>query len=157
MLDDFKTELKRLNVKRMRKEELRRQSFALVDDLHDKDGDDSQMEFTDVLNSNPLRFQTTHNLARSASHSPMGRQQESIDGSQTNEKETVGKAPKKISKLPGLKDFSFASGGRKKVRIQDDQEDARGEDNPRLSQQSKAANRLSDMRRSLGVIDHHNH
>ena len=30
MLDDFKTELKRLGIKRMRQDEMRRQSFALV-------------------------------------------------------------------------------------------------------------------------------
>ncbi|KAJ9611982.1 hypothetical protein H2200_003577 [Cladophialophora chaetospira] len=169
MLDDFKTELKRLNVKRMRKEELRRQSFALVDDLHDKDGDDDQMEFTDVLNSRPVQFQTTHPLGsspghspnrsprRSPGHSPSGRlRHDSVSDFQQTEKEPVGKAGKRISKLPGLKDFSFASGGRKKVRIQDPERDTPDEASPRPSHQAQASERLADMRRSLGVIDYHN-
>jgi hypothetical protein len=157
MLDDFKTELKRLNVKRMRKEELRRHSFALVDDLHDpKDGDDNHMEFTDALNTNPLRFQTMQNLDNSPDHSPMGRpRQDSVTDSQGNEKESVGKAGKKISKLPGLKDFAFASGGRKKARFQDPEKDTR-HDASRPPTQPQASDRLADMRRSLGVIDYHN-
>ncbi|KIW71510.1 hypothetical protein PV04_03667 [Phialophora macrospora] len=157
MLDDFKTELKRLNVKRMRKEELTRQSFALVDDLHDpKDGDDNHMEFTDALNANNLRFQTMQNLDNSPDHSPMGRpRQASVTDSQANEKEPIGKAGRKISKLPGLKDFAFASGGRKKARIQDLEKDARN-DASRPPTQPQASDRLADMRRSLGVIDYHN-
>jgi hypothetical protein len=157
MLDDFKTELKRLNVKRMRKEELRRHSFALVDELNDpKDGDDDHMEFTDALNSGSLRFQTAQNLDNSPDHSPMGRlRQDSVADSQTNEKEPVGKAGKRISRLPGLKDFTFASGGRKKAAVQDPERDARDSAPPRPSAQPQASERLADMRRSLGVIDYH--
>ncbi|EXJ63025.1 hypothetical protein A1O7_03469 [Cladophialophora yegresii CBS 114405] len=156
MLDDFKTELKRLNVKRMRKEELRRQTFSLVDDLTDpKYGDDDQMEFTDALRTNSLRFQTVHNLDNSPGHSPMGRpRQDSVADSQTNEKESIGKAGKKISKLPAFKDFAFASGGRKKGRVQDSERDARTE-GPRPPTPPQASDRLADMRRSLGVIDYH--
>ncbi|ETI23116.1 hypothetical protein G647_04913 [Cladophialophora carrionii CBS 160.54] len=156
MLDDFKTELKRLNVKRVRKEEMRRQTFALVDDLHDpKYGDDHHMEFTDALNASPLRFQTMQNLDHSPSHSPMGRpRQDSVADSQPNEKEAIGKAGKKISKLPAFKDFAFASGGRKKARIQDPEGDART-DASQPPTQPQASDRLADMRRSLGVIDYH--
>ncbi|OCT54820.1 hypothetical protein CLCR_03167 [Cladophialophora carrionii] len=156
MLDDFKTELKRLNVKRVRKEEMRRQTFALVDDLHDpKYGDDHHMEFTDALNTSPLRFQTMQNLDHSPGHSPMGRpRQDSVADSQTNEKEAIGKAGKKISKLPAFKDFAFASGGRKKARIPDLEGDART-DASQPPTQPQASDRLADMRRSLGVIDYH--
>ncbi|OQV02007.1 hypothetical protein CLAIMM_07266 [Cladophialophora immunda] len=155
MLDDFKTELKRLGIRRMRKEELRRHSFALVGDPNDyKEGDD-QMEFSDALHTNPLQFQTTQNLDDSPRSSPMGRlRQDSITNSQSNEKEAIGKSGKKISKLPSLKDFSFASGGRKKVRIQDPEKDGEGGDSSRPA--APAFDRLADMRRSLGVIDYHN-
>jgi hypothetical protein len=154
MLDDFKTELKRLNMKRMRKEELRRQSFALVDDLSDpKDDNDNHMEFTDALNTNPMRFQTMQPLGTSPGHSPMGRPPHDV---QPNEKEAVGKAGKKISKLPGLKDFSFASRGRKKARNQDLERGAGGRESPRPAAEPHASERLADMRRSLGVIDYHN-
>jgi hypothetical protein len=165
MLDDFKTELKRLNVKRMRKEELRRQSFALVDDLTSKDGDDHQMEFTDVLNSRPhdnMRFQTMATLDNSSpDHSPAGRRfrQDSVTESRTTEKELIGKSGKKISKLPYLKDFSFNTGGRKKAKVEDPERATRRPDDsptPHSPTQPPASERLADMRRSLGVIDYHN-
>lgn len=157
MLDDFKTELKRLNVKRMRKEELRRQSFALVDDLHDpKDGDDGHMEFTDALNTSPLEFQTMPQSEASPSRSPTGRlRQASVSESHNNEKEAIGRSGKKISKLPNLKDFAFPSAGRKKAKVQDPERNAR-ESPPHSSVQLPASDRLADMRRSLGVIDYHN-
>ncbi|KAH0846899.1 hypothetical protein FOPE_12593 [Fonsecaea pedrosoi] len=154
MLDDFKTELKRLGIRRMRKDELRRHSFALVGDPNDyKEGDD-QMEFSDALNTNPLQFQTMHTLDDSPRSSPMGRlRQDSITKSPTNEKETIGKSGKKISKLPTLKNFSFASAPRKKVRIQDPETEGQEGDSPPPA--PPAADRLADMRRSLGVIDYH--
>ncbi|KIW75517.1 hypothetical protein Z517_10259 [Fonsecaea pedrosoi CBS 271.37] len=154
MLDDFKTELKRLGIRRMRKDELRRHSFALVGDPNDyKEGDD-QMEFSDALNTNPLQFQTMHTLDDSPRSSPMGRlRQDSITKSPTNEKEAIGKSGKKISKLPTLKNFSFASAPRKKVRIQDPETEGQEGDSPPPA--PPAADRLADMRRSLGVIDYH--
>lgn len=55
MLDDFKTELKRLGIKRIKKDEDRRQSYAVV--LDDKDTDEhGELEFADALNSSPERF-----------------------------------------------------------------------------------------------------
>ena len=157
MLDDFKTELKRLNVKRMRKEELRRHSVALVDDYQDpKDGDgdgDDHMEFSDALNTNPLRFQTTQNLDGSPGHSPMGRlRHDSITDSRTSEKEPVGKAGKKISKLPGLKEFTER---KKKAKVQDPEKTVLEKNAPRVTMPPQASDRLADMRRSLGVIDLH--
>jgi hypothetical protein len=165
MLDDFKTELKRLNIKRMRKEEQHRQSLALADDLNSKDGDDSQMEFTDVLKSgprphNPLEFQTVATFDNSQSHSPTDRlRQDSVAESSNNEKEIVGKAPKKISKLPGLKDFSFSNTGKQKKVNADDPEkcDALTDLPERLTPQTQVSDRLADMRRSLGVIEYHKH
>ena len=55
MLDDFKTELKRLGIKRIRKDENRRQSMALV--IEDKDTDENgELEFADALNVSPERL-----------------------------------------------------------------------------------------------------
>lgn len=85
MLDDFKTELKRLGIKRLQQDELRRKSLALVlDDNNSKDDNDDhrQLEFSDALNVNPARFQTLESTDTSSSRSsPAGRlRQESVGG-----------------------------------------------------------------------------
>ena len=150
MLDDFKTELKRLGIKRMRQDELRRQSFALVVDPHESKDDDGHMEFSDALNVNPARFQTMQNLDNSANRSPMGRlRQDSVNDSHSPSEEYVGKSGKKISRLPGLKDFSFTP-GRKKAKTQGEAKKGDEELAP-----PPAPDRLSQMRQSLGVIDYH--
>lgn len=145
MLDDFKTELKRLGIKRVQKDELRRQSFALVVEPHDskEEEDDDHIEFRDVLNTNPARFQTTQNL--SPSSSPMGRlRQDSVSNAQTESKETIGKAGKKISRLPGLNQFSLTP-GKRKVKSEDTEKNSQNEE-PRPT----PPDRLSQMRQSLG-------
>ena len=150
MLDDFKTELKRLGIKRMRQDELRRQSFALVVDPNDSKDEDDHMEFTDALNVNPARFQTMRNLDNSPNRSPVGRvRQDLVNDSHSDSKEYVGKSGKKISRLPGFKDFPFTP-GKKKTKTEDEGE-KKGED----PASPPAPDRLSQMRQSLGVIDYH--
>lgn len=170
MLDDFKTELKRLGVKRMREDELRRRSFALVADPSVSKEDDDHMEFTDALDVNPARFQTMQNLNNNnpPTSTPMDRlRQESMTNMQNDSKESVGKAGKKISRLPALKDFAFSSSVQKKKKDQiedpekeggaeqagdDDDVDAAAAPPP---PPAPAPDRRADMRRSLGVIDYH--
>ncbi|KIX10327.1 uncharacterized protein Z518_01409 [Rhinocladiella mackenziei CBS 650.93] len=152
MLDDFKTELKRLGIKRLQKDEMRRQSFALVMDPNGSKDDDGHMEFSDALNVNPAGFQTMQNLDNSPSSSPMGRlRQDSVTDSQVqiNSKECIGKAGKKISRLPGLKDFSFIPTKAKQKIADDEKQD--DENSPPRS----LPDRLSQMRQSLGVINYH--
>lgn len=149
MLDDFKTELKRLGIKRMRQDELRRQSFALVVDPNESKDDDDHMEFSDALNVNPARLQTMQNLDNSPNRSPRGRlRQDSVNDSHSDSREYVGKSGKKISRLPGLKDFSFTP-GKKKTKSEDEEKNGEELAPP------PAPDRLSQMRQSLGVIDYH--
>ncbi|KAK5065212.1 hypothetical protein LTR84_001049 [Exophiala bonariae] len=165
MLDDFKTELKRLGIKRLQQDELRRKSLALVLDDNMKDDDDAnhQLEFSDALNVNPARFHTLESTdTSSTSRSPRGRlRQESVNESRTELRNyadhSAGK--KKISRLPGLKDFKFdfKSRGAKNKAKADDEEKQRPQTGPDDDTQPPPAapDRLSQMRKSLGVIDYH--
>jgi hypothetical protein len=166
MLDDFKTELKRLGVKRMRHDEFHRRSVALVattDPFDDKD-DDGHMEFSHALNMDP----TKAGQERDDSPDPNPRfgrpRQESVATAATtaashhqadtssSHKEPVGKAGKKITRLPGLKELvSFKPSGRKKSKSGDEE---KGTMDDEQEKSPAAAERLSRMRKSLGVVDH---
>ncbi|KAK5041804.1 hypothetical protein LTR13_002471 [Exophiala sideris] len=147
MLDDFKTELKRLGIRRMRQDELRRQSTALVADHLESKDDDPHMEFSTALNMHPSQLQTMRDSDNSVSDSPPGRlRHDSIIESRRDSKESVGKSGKKLGRLPGL-EFSFIP-GRKRSKIDDEEKPQ--EDSPR----SSAPDRLSQMRQSLGVLDY---
>ncbi|KAK5326663.1 hypothetical protein LTR93_003526 [Exophiala xenobiotica] len=149
MLDDFKTELKRLGIKRMRQDEMRRQSFALVADNLDSKTDDGHMEFTDALNTSPTQFQTMQTFDDSPSRGSTGRlRQDSVGEPRKQSKEYLGKAGKKISRLPGLKEFSFKP-AKGRSRIDDEEKPNENEHPP------PAPERLSQMRQSLGVLDYH--
>jgi hypothetical protein len=155
MLDDFKTELKRLGMKRLQHDELRRQSVALVLDDNTKD-DDNQLEFSDALNVNPARFQTLPSIDTNSSRSPRGRlRQDSVSESRNDSRNHVGHSGKKISRLPGLKDFKFdyKRAGKKKDKSDDEEKQGAGNDDDRAP--PAAPDRLSQMRKSLGVIDYH--
>lgn len=175
MLDDFKTELKRLGIKRLQQDELRRKSLALVlDDNNSKDDNDDhrQLEFSDALNVNPARFQTLESTDTSSSRSsPAGRlRQESVGGggggggggARNDPRNFVSHSGKKISRLPGLKDFKFdyrRAAGKKKAKVTgpDDEEKQRAQAAADDDGSSPPAvpDRLSQMRKSLGVIDYH--
>ncbi|KAJ9635546.1 hypothetical protein H2204_005720 [Knufia peltigerae] len=167
MLDDFKTELKRLGIKRMRQDEMRRRSFALVAD-HDLESktDDGHMEFTDALNTDPTQFQSlqTFDDRSSPSRGSTGRlRQDSMAETRTEsrkEKERVGKAGKRIARLPGLKEFSFMSSSKRHgSRLDDGRRGKPGTNDQENDEQQNsppaAPERLSQMRQSLGVIDYH--
>lgn len=150
MLDDFKTELKRLGIKRMRDDELRRQSFAMVADTLESKDDDGHTEFSEAIRVSPARLQSQQRLNDGASPGQMvSLGAESVAHSPRASNNYVGKAGKKISRLPGLKDLSLKS-GRKKTKV-DDEEKQEDDD----SSTSAAPDRLSQMRKSLGVIDYH--
>lgn len=116
MLDDFKTELKRLGIKRIRKEEKRRQSFALV--LEDKDTDENgELEFVEALNVSPERLAEERRRAKPKygnPQSPRGRlRNDSVVGADDEKRgdarANVGKGGRRISRLPDL--GSIAAGG----------------------------------------------
>lgn len=120
MLDDFKTELKRLGIKRIRKEEKHRNSFALV--IEDKDTDENgELEFADALNVSPERFAEDRRGAKSKNgqpQSPRGRlrNDSAVAGDTTSDdhrgeaRTNVGRSGgRRISRLPGL--GNIAAGG----------------------------------------------
>ncbi|KIV90974.1 hypothetical protein PV10_05572 [Exophiala mesophila] len=151
MLDDFKTELKRLGIKRMHHDEQRRQSLALALDDPRKD-DDDHLEFSDALYTNPARYQSSHNTDTTLTPSPRGRPRpDSAEFSPHQPDRHVGRSGKKISRLPALKDFKLDafSSGRKKKKSKDEETPENGDNDAPLA----APERLSQMRQSLGVID----
>lgn len=154
MLDDFKTELKRLGIKRLQQDELRRQSIALVLDDNTKD-DDNQLEFSDALNADPARFQTLQSADTNSSRSLRGGlRQDSVGESRNDTRNHVGHSGKKISRLPGFKDFKFDyKKAGKKAKSDDEEKQGAGNDDDQAP--PAAPDRLSQMRKSLGVIDYH--
>jgi hypothetical protein len=111
MLDDFKTELKRLGIKRIKKDEDRRQSYAVV--LEDKDtGDQGELEFADALNVSPERF-AKERYGRKSNAGPINspndrfRQQSVLDGNYARDqqkygRDQTGQGGRRISHLPDL-------------------------------------------------------
>ena len=172
MLDDFKTELKRLGIKRIQKEEKRRQSFALVLDDKDPD-DDANLEFADALNTNPARFYGKNaldrtNTANTADSPPRRLRQDSLEMNGSADKRgapksAMGKSGLKIGQLPGLKKFGFESikpGKKDKSDPDDDLENQSPTAAPtgKSSQEdssdpSSSTERVTGMRKSLGAID----
>lgn len=108
MLDDFKTELKRLGIKRMKQDEIRRQSTALV--LEDKDTDENgELEFADALNVSPERLaEDPKRRSNQAAGGARGRPRNNsiLANDQLNHdnygREQVGNGGRKISSLPSL-------------------------------------------------------
>ena len=101
VLDDFKTELKRLGIKRMQADEVRRQSSPLV--LNDTKDEDGEVEFADALNVTRAPPQG-NGLSPTNSRPEKRLRQDSMDG-----RPQLGRGGKKIGRLPGLKSFGFES------------------------------------------------
>jgi hypothetical protein len=126
MLDDFKTELKRLGMQRIQKEGMRLQSFALV---QDGGGEDGGVEFAEALNSRARLLNGNH-LSPGNSPNWRLRQDSMSNGSADNRgapKPQTGKGGTKISQLPGLKSFQF---GKKKEKSGDDAHGLEKQQNP---------------------------
>jgi hypothetical protein len=157
MLDDFKTELKRLGMKRIQKEEMRRQSVALVLDDKDDPDYDGEVEYADALNtpSKPRRGSRF-----SSANSPTGRLRHdslsngsSLSGKRFVPKPQIGKGGTIISQLPGLKRLSF--GKRKEESNNNTQDLEKQSENGQERHLSPSTERVNNMRGSLGVVDFH--
>jgi hypothetical protein len=160
MLDDFKTELRRLGMKRIRKDELRRQSHALV--LDDKD-DDEEVEFADALGPSPANRRPT---LLSSGNSPDGRLREaSLLEDRGRPRANAGSGGVKISKLPGLKNLGFGFGKSKKddeegvIRNDLEKQESREPRKPANSSSDDANSRDDEhdqqMGGGLGSLDFH--
>lgn len=153
MLDDFKTELKRLGMKRIRRDDLRRQSVAVVADSLESKSDDGHMEFCDPLSYSPTRFRAMQNAQNSPTGSPTERlRQDSMTDPRSNPREHMGRFGKKISRLPALKDLSLKPAKRKPQVEAKEQAEGHNEHEGEVP---SAPERLSQMRQSLGIIDYH--
>lgn len=148
MLDDFKTELKRLGIKRIQQEEMRRQSVALILDETDKDRD-QELEFADALNANPNRLAQANDISPTNTNQDGRLRHDSMEG-----KPQLARAGKKIRGLPGLKSFGFngKKSRNKKDKDPEKQEtpvdDAKEDDSSRSSTE-----RVRRMKRSLAGPD----
>lgn len=165
MLDDFKTELKRLGIRRIQKEEERRRSYALVVNLHDEEKEDptnfmdrkassstaedtEQLEFGQMLKSSPAPLTNGFgNRTRKSS-------------------QIVGKAPIKVSRLPRLGRFIGRRKPPKELTQDNGHQDVSDEKmnisdtasrhatfrqpHPKMS---PVEERLSQMRQSIGAIE----
>ena len=174
MLDDFKTELKRLGMKRIQNEEKRRHSVALM--LDDKDeNDDRELEFADALNTNPARFHGKNALDRAntadTADSPPGRlRQDSMEMNGSGDKRgtprgSTGRGGTKIGRLPGLKTFGFESiqPGKKEKKADEDVEkqspttasSSEKREHDDNSDANSSTERVDNMEQSVGAIDFH--
>ena len=150
MLDDFKTELKRLGMKRIQREELRRQSTALV--LDDDEDDVAEVEFADALNT---RAPLTTGTNLSPRESPDGRpRQDSLK--RGGPRAQTGKGGTRISHLPGLKSLHFS---KKKEKADEESYDLEkqetGSSSTNVHDHSSSNERVDEMRGSLGSMDFH--
>jgi hypothetical protein len=155
MLDDFKTELKRLGIKRIQKEEKHRQSIALV--LDDKD-DDQELEFADALGPR-TRLANGNRLSPGGSPNGRLRHDSMTNGSADRRgaaKAQTGRGGRKLAPLPSLQRFSWG----KKTTGKGDT------DGPDLEKQfstarkddedpSSSNERVNNLRGSLGALDFH--
>lgn len=105
MFDDFKTEFKRLGIKRVQKEEERQQNYALVI-LDKNDYERDELEFKDELNASRSRLHTMETAA--ARRVSLGGltarlRQESVSSDRRGEaRSRTEKGGRLISRLPGL-------------------------------------------------------
>jgi len=141
MLDDFKTELKRLGIKRLQQDEKQRQRPALLLNTDGKD-DLDELEFADGLNTGQTRSRTADNSSPPNS---------GLNGRRNSPKECVGRSGTKISRLPALANFQFEplkTGKRSKI-IDPERQADEDEESP-----TTPNDRISQMRQSLGMIDY---
>lgn len=80
LLDDFKTELKRLGIKRMKRDEKRRESFALT--LDDEYAQDSDEEAAMHFSNGNTDQRTTNGYAHRASISQPARKDDNLEASE---------------------------------------------------------------------------
>jgi hypothetical protein len=127
MLDDFKTELKKLGINRIKKDEARRQSFALINECYDVEskGAPDELEISAMLGAGPTTNEANDNHRRPP------------------EKHQVGRMGTKITNLPSLARFQFPAKSKQKDE----------EQNGDHASMPSASDRLSWTRQSLGVIN----
>lgn len=149
LLDDFKTELKRLGMHRLQRDEARRGTIALtVDDDEPHAYEDDKVEQRELEFSNDDREYDFRDALRTGPPDDTAARKSSM-------KQMIGKAGQKIKPLPTLGNFKFSEikAGPKAKR--DGSEDPRGRNKVKddTSSRDSSAERVDRVRRSLGVLD----
>ena len=164
MLDDFKTELKRIGIRRMQRDEARRGTVALTmeddDDADDQhrmyDNDKAQRGESEFSNSNNREFVPNGDQEFGFEDAlRMGPPRDFGQPRKPNMKQTIGRVGQKISPLPSLNAFRFSAiKAGPTAKGDDDEEQPRSEHREKEDSSSRdsSLDRVRRLRRSMGAI-----
>lgn len=156
MLDDFKTELKRLGIRRVQRDEMRRGTIALTlddDDHYAYDNDKAQRGEMELSNNKEefvpsgnqeFGFEDALRMGPPRNH---GQRKPSM-------KQAMGRVGQKISPLPHLGPFRFSAIKAGPTANRDSDEEPRAEHREKNDSSSRESSldRVRRMRRSLGAL-----
>ena len=147
LLDDFKTELKRLGNHRLQRDEARRGTIALsVDEDDNHTYDDDKAQRRELEFSNDDREYSFQDALRTGPPSDTAARRPGI-------KQMIGKAGQRISPLPSLSPFKFSAikAGPKGKR--NSSEEPRSRNKGETSSRDSSTERVKQVRQSLGVLE----
>lgn len=158
MLDDFKTELKRLGIRRLQRDDARRGTIALTLDEDDHDtyeNDKAQRGEFEFSNNNNRNFVPNGNQEFGFQDAlRMGPPQNYGQARKPGMKEAMGRVGQKISPLPSLSAFRFSAIKAGPKAKTDSDEGPRNEHREKddSSSRDSSLERVRRMRRSLGAL-----
>ena len=161
MLDDFKTELKRIGIRRMQRDDARRGTIALtMDDDDDEqhrmyDNDKAQRRESELSNNHQEFVPNGDQEFGFEDALRMGPPRDFGQPRKPSMKQTIGRVGQKISPLPNLSAFRFSAiKAGPTARGDDDEEQPRSEHREREDSSSRdsSLDRVRRLRRSMGAI-----
>ena len=150
MLDDFKTELKRLGIRRLQRDDARRGTIALTLDDNDQDHDTFE---NDKVERDEREFTPREGQEFGFQDAlKMGPPESNPQGRRPSMKRALGRVGQKISPLPNLNAFRFSAirAGPKANRTSDEERRGRKKEDESTSRES-SFDRVRRMRQSLGA------
>jgi hypothetical protein len=157
MLDDFKTELKRLGIRRVQRDEMRRGTIALTldddDDHHAYDSDKAQRGEMELSNDKAEFVPNGNQEFGFGDALRMGPPQ-NHGQRKPSTKQAMGRVGQKISPLPNLGAFRFSAikAGPKAKRESDEEPRSEHREKNDSSSRDSSLDRVRRMRRSLGAL-----
>ena len=156
MLDDFKTELKRLGIRRVQRDETRRGTMALTldeDDHYAYDNDKAQRGEMELSNNKGEFVPNGDQEFGFEDALRMGPPQNYAQR-KPSMKQAMGRVGQKISPLPNLGAFRFSAikAGPKAKRDSDEEPRSEHREKEDSSSRESSLDRLRRMRRSLGAL-----
>lgn len=156
MLDDFKTELKRLGIRRLQRDDARRGTIALtVDEDEDDFRNDKSHQHEVEFPTDRREFVPNGNQEFGFMDAlKMGPPKDSAHTRKPSMKEAIGRVGQKISPLPNLSNFRFSAikAGPKAKTESDDDPRSNYHEKDDNSSDNGSIDRLRRMRRSLGAL-----